>query len=178
MAGRAKRSGTIAYDLNKMSQELRREVLDIGIAVLGELAEKVAEEANLRAPVIQPEPYGFQPLRRGPNKALGKSDSGPIEGAVFAQESQKQPLSWLVVSPAWYSHLVEYGTSPHTMPRKSKTGKRMMFPGTGPSFGTRVMTDHVDHPGIRQQPFMRPAADKAEQFLEQILQKYGFKRKG
>lgn len=177
MARRSKRTGTIAYDINKMSQELRRAVLDVGMDVLGELAEKVAEEADLRAPVIQEEPYAFQPLRRGPDKK-GSSSSGPMKGNVFAQESSKVPLSWLVVSPAWYSHFYEYGTSPHEMPRKSKTGKKMMFPGTGPLTGERILTDHVNHPGVKAGPFMRPAADKAEQFLKQILQKHGFTRKG
>lgn len=173
---RGKRTRTIGYDLNKMSHELRSAVTEISMDILGELAEKVAEEANLRAPVIQDEPYGFQPLRRGPNKK-GSSDSGPIKGNVFAQESTKQPLSWLIVSPAWYSHLKEYGTSAHEMPRKSKTGKKMMFPGTGPLTGERILTDHVNHPGANASPFMRPAADKAEQFLEEILRNYGFKRK-
>lgn len=178
MAGRSKRTGTIGFDLNKLSQELRREVLDIGIEVLGELAEKVAVEANLRAPVIQEEPYGFQPLRRGPDKTSGSSSSGPMKGNVFAQESQKVPLSWLVVSPAWYSHFYEFGTSAHEMPRKSKIGKKMMFPGTGPFIGERVLTEHVKHPGVRARAFMRPAADKAEQFLSEILQKHGFTKKG
>ena len=172
---RSARTGTIAYDLNKMSQELRREVLDIGMEVLGELAEKVAEEANLRAPVIEPEPYGFQPLRRGPNKQ-GKSDSGPIKGSVFAQESQKVPLSWLICSPFWGSHFVEYGTADHKMFEK-RADRPMMFPGTGPDLGRRIITPFVDHPGARSIPFMRPAADKAEQFLQDILRNYGFKRK-
>ena len=173
---RSKRTGTIAYDLNKMSHELRSAVLDISMDLLGELAEKVAEEANIKAPTIQEEPYGFQPLRRGPDKH-GRSTSGPIENSVFAQESSKVPLSWLVCSPAWYSHFVEYGTQDHDMPRKSKTGKLMMFPGTNEFTGERILTGQVKHPGIRPQPYMRPAADKAEQFLEAILAKYGFKRR-
>lgn len=176
MARAGKRSRTIAYDLNKMSQEVRSAVLDFGVEILGELAEKVAEEANLRAPVIQPEYNSFQPLRRGPNKS-GGSDSGPIEGKVFSQESQKVPLSWLVVSPAWYSHFAEYGTRPHEMPRKSKIGKKMMFPGTGPAEGERIITVHVNHPGIRPAPFMRPAADKAEQFLKELLRQRGWSSK-
>ena len=163
MARRSKRTGTIAYDINKMSQELRRAVLDVGMDVLGELAEKVAEEANLRAPFIEHDiALGETPLRRGPNK-FGGSDSGPIKGNVFAQQSQKIPLSWLVCSPAWYSHFAEYGTSIHKMSRKSKSGKPKEFL----------------HPGsVPRPPFLRPAADKAEQFLEQILQKHGFIRKG
>lgn len=179
MARRSKRTGTIAYDINKMSHELRRAVLDVGMDVLGELAEKVAEEANLRAPFIEHDiALGETPLRRGPNK-FGGSDSGPIKGNIFAQQSQKIPLSWLVVSPAWYSHFAEYGTSVHKMPRKSKSGKLMVFPGTNEFEGRTIAVKEVLHPGsVPRPPFLRPAADKAEQFLEQILKKHGFTRKG
>lgn len=170
---RAKRTRTIGYDLNKMSHEMRSAVLEIGMDVLGELAEAVAERANEYAPVIDDEFGGFQPLRRGPNKN-GRSDSGPIKGNVFAQESQKVPLSWLVISPAWYSHFTEFGTSSHTLPRKSKRGKKMMFAGTNEFAGERIMTDKVNHPGHSPIPFMRPAADRAEQLLRAILVKRGF----
>lgn len=172
-------TGTIGFNLNKMSQELRMAVLDVGVEILGELAEKVAEEANLRAPFIEHEiASGERPLRRGPNK-FGKSDSGPIKGNIFAQASQKVPLSWLVVSPAWYSHFQEYGTQIHEMPIiSSKIGKNMVFPGTNEFEGTMVATKKVIHPGLKPSPpFLRPAADKAEQFLEEILRDYGFKRK-
>lgn len=170
---RAKRTRTIGYDLNKMSHEMRSAVLEIGMDVLGELAEAVAERANEYAPVIDNEFGGFQPLRRGPNKN-GRSDSGPIKGNVFAQESQKVPLSWLVVSPAWYSHLVEYGTDPHDMPRKSKRGKKMMFAGTNEFAGERILTGKVEHPGHSPKAFMRPAADRAEQLLREILKNRGY----
>ena len=191
MARAGKRSRTIAYDLNKMSQELRYAVLEVGMEVLGELAEKVAEEANSRAPFIEHEdipdtPYTSQkvgkgrhemPLRRGPNKT-GSSDSGPIKGNVFAQESQKVPLSWLVISPAWYSHFAEYGTSIHEMPRKSKAGKKMVFPGTHEFEGEMVATKKVTHPGCTPRPpFMRPAADMAEKFLSEILKDKGLSNK-
>ena len=172
----AKRTKVIGYDLNKMTQEVRRAAADFGMEILGELAQKVADEANLTAPFIEYEiELGEAPLRRGPNKS-GGSDSGPIKGNVFAQESQKVPYSWLVISPAWYSHFVEYGTQPHEMPKKSKTGKVMKFPGTNEAAGRMVETEHVNHPGLRPNPpFMRPAADKAEQFLREILRARGWR---
>ena len=178
MARAGKRSRTIAYDLNKMSQELRYAVLEVGMEVLGELAEKVAEEANSRAPFIEHEiDLGEAPLRRGPNKT-GSSDSGPIKGSIFAQESEKVPLSWLVISPAWYSHFTEYGVSIHEMPRKSKSGKKMVFPGTHEFEGEIVATKKVIHPGYTPRPpYMRPAADMAEKFLSEILKEKGLTKK-
>jgi len=170
------RTGIIGYNLNKMSQEVRLAAADLGMEILGELAQKVADEANLTAPFIEHElDLGEAPLRRGPNK-FGKSDSGPIKGNVFAQESQKVPFSWVVCSPAWYSHFVEFGTSMHEMPRKSKTGKKMVFPGTNQFEGSMIETAHVTHPGLTPRPpFLRPAADKAENFLREILRSRGWK---
>ena len=173
MAGRSKRSGTIGLDLNKMKHELRMQVLEIGMEVLLPLGERIAKEANETAPFIEfevdKEGEGSEaPLRRGKNKS-GKSDSGPIKGTVFSQPSEKVPSSVLVVSPAWYSHLVEYGTDPHDLPRKSKTGKMMVFPGTKAYYGRSVAVKHVNHPGAKSVPFLRPAADKADEFLEEII---------
>ena len=166
--GRNPRTGTIGLDLNKMKHELRMQVLDIGMQVLGALAERVAEEANELAPVIEGETDGKLPLRRGPNKQ-GSGDSGPIKGNVFAHPSDKVPSSWLVRSPAWYSHFVEYGTDAHDMPTKSKSGKRMVFPGTNAHKGRRVGAITVKHPGAKAGAFLRPAADKADVFLEEII---------
>ena len=75
----AKRTKVVGYDLNKMTQEVRRAAADFGMEILGELAQKVADEANLTAPFIEHEiDLGEAPLRRGPNKS-GGSDSGPIK---------------------------------------------------------------------------------------------------
>jgi HK97 gp10 family phage protein len=51
---------------------------------------------------------------------------------------------------AWYAHLVEFGTRPHRIVPKN--------PGGVLRFGGLEVRS-VDHPGIRPQPFMRPAAD-------------------
>lgn len=48
-------------------------------------------------------------------------------------------------NPAYYAHLVEFGTAPH------RTGKRKSFLRRGKG----------RHPGSRAQPFMRPAWDSA-----------------
>ena len=181
MARRASRTRTIGFDLNKMSQSIRAFLLEAGMEVVQELAERVAKEANARAPESE-EPYYLVnnsnrkfARRRGPNKS-GGSDSGPIRGSVFAQESQKVPYSYLVCSPSWYSHFVEYGTQMHTMPRKSKKGKKMVFPGTNEYIGEVIATMNVTHPGARRRPFMRPAADMAEEIAREILRAKGWLR--
>lgn len=170
------RKRTIAYDLNKVKHEARMAVVELGMEIIGELAEKVADEANVQSQKVRCEweTLSFQQRRRGPNKK-GRIDSGPIAGSIYAMPSEKVPSSWLVVSPAWYSHFVEYGTDPHDMPRiSSKKGKDMWFLGTNASAGQAIKTKKVGHPGIRRpQPFMRTAADKADAFLDEIIQRKG-----
>lgn len=51
---------------------------------------------------------------------------------------------------AWYAHLVEFGTRPHTI--KASGNGAMRFGG--------VTVREVQHPGTRAQPFMRPTADQ------------------
>lgn len=169
-----KRSKTVGLDLNKMKHDIRMYLLRAGMEVVEELADKIAEEANLMAPVIKDEVlpseslFGNQPLRRGPNKQ-GNTSSGPIKNATFSQKSEKVPNSFLVCCPAWYAHFVEYGTTPHTIYPKKK--KSLRFPGTNGYLGLEVLTDVVDHPGITARPFLRPAGDKADMFVDQIAAK-------
>ena len=169
-----KRTRTIAYDLNKMKHEARMQILELGMEIIGELAQAVADEANKQSQsvVCEWDSLPFQERRRGPNKS-GGSDSGPIAGSIFAMPSTKVPSSWLVVSPAWYSHFVEYGISPHKRPRRSsRIWKYMAFRGTNESSGKAVVVKHVNHPGVRvPQPYMRKAADKADDLLDKIIQK-------
>lgn len=163
----------VGYNINKMSQEIKDIVFDIGVDILGELAEKVAEEARSRAPTNQGIEYGGDngmPKRRGPNKS-GGSDSGPIADNIEAIESPNVRFSYLVIAYAWYSHFVEFGTKEHDIFPKKK--KALRFPV---SETETVVRCSVHHPGIRTHvPFLRPAADKAEGFLKQILQERGLK---
>ena len=174
----SRRTSQVSFQINTALREVGIAVTELGQEVLAELAQKVADEANSRAPFIEHEiDLGEAPLRRGPNKS-GSLDSGPIKGSIFAQESQKVPLSWLVISPAWYSHFVEFGTQIHEMPRKSSTGKVMVFPGTNEYEGKMVATKKVIHPGYTPKPpFMRPAADMADKFLSEILAARGWTKK-
>jgi HK97 gp10 family phage protein len=50
---------------------------------------------------------------------------------------------------AWYAHLVEFGTQPHTI--TAAPGSALNVNGT--------VTKSVEHPGVTGRPFMRPAAD-------------------
>jgi HK97 gp10 family phage protein len=65
-------------------------------------------------------------------------------------------------SKAWYAHLVEFGTRPHTIRPKANGAMR---------FGS-VTTREVQHPGTRPQPFMRPAADSK---FNEAVRAYGVK---
>lgn len=161
-----KRSTTLLFDLNKLSHEIRMIVLQEGNGIIGELAEKIAEDAQKHAPVLAAGNTPKEKTRSGDHR------SGPIANNIFAQPSARIPNSWIVCSPAWYSHFLEYGTEPHEMPDadKQKAGNVMSFVGTKGYAGKRIITDWVYHPGMKQRPFLRPAMDKAEEFINEILQ--------
>lgn len=165
----AKRSATVAFDLNKMEHEIRMIILNEGNGIIGELARAVTEEAKRLAPAL---PSGEHP--RGPNKRGGNPKAGPLKDGIFCEPSDRMPASWVVCSPVWYSHFVEYGTTPHEMPRaeyqeqiKNKQRKPMKFKVNG----RWVTARWLYHTGAKKRPFLRPAADKAEQFLQEILRK-------
>lgn len=167
----------VGIDTDKFSYEARAALFALGNEVMGELAEMIAKEANANAPVlqeVQPE-NSTQPMRRGPNKHGEANDGreGPIKGKIFAQQSEQVLNSWLICSPAWYSHFVEYGTVEHGINPKNKT--LLSFPGTHGYSGQQIAVGHVDHPGVKAKPFLRPAVDKAEEFLNQILRAKGWK---
>lgn len=176
MARRSSRNTKkIGFDPNKFSEELRAIILEEGMAILGDVAKKITAEANSRAP----KDTSSHP--RGPNKRGDRQDSGPIKGSIFYTLSPRVFATYLICSPAWYSHFVEYGTQRHEMPRADfqeeiKQGKRdvMTFPGTNQFSGKWIHTPWVFHPGITPKPFLRPAVDMAEQFLRQVLnERYG-----
>jgi HK97 gp10 family phage protein len=51
----------------------------------------------------------------------------------------------------YIAHIVEYGAAPHAI--RGKAGKKLAFSHGGSS----VVVSQVSHPGIKQQPFLRPA---------------------
>lgn len=170
-----KRETTIAFDLNKMEQEMRMAILQQGDDTIEQLAKKVRDAAIELAPELQPEnmpdTYWGDHVR-GPNKRNGDEKSGPLKESIFADASVKVPHSWIVCAPTWYAHFVEYGTQPHTVgvnKGRRPLGRFMAFPGTYNWSGTVVFANKVNHPGIKQKPFLRPAADRAEEFLNSIL---------
>lgn len=99
-------------------------------------------------------------------------DDGALRDSIkikFRSRSQKH--GWVRMQlvagnkAAWYSHLIEYGTAsfytgkgksnrkPYTIKPKKREGA-LFFGG--------VVRAEVTHPGIRPQPFMRPAADAGQ----------------
>lgn len=173
----AKNSSTVGVDLNRLSQELRGIILEEGMQIIGDLAELVAQDANRLAPTIQGE---YSPAAMKKNKRGGDNKSGPIKGNIFAERSNTLPGTWVVCSPTWYSHFMEYGTMPHEMPSADKQealkqgkGKKMKFKGTN-GFPDPTFASWVFHPQVSPRPFLRPAADKADYFLQVVLnRRYG-----
>jgi HK97 gp10 family phage protein len=85
-------------------------------------------------------------------------------GAKLAKALGAAAAAGQKIEPAYYAHLVEYGTAPHAVGEGSilfrrstridpKTGKRISVKiGRGPQRGK-------SHPGAKAHPFLRPAWD-------------------
>lgn len=164
-----KRKANIMVDINKIGHELRGIVLEEGLEILGELAAKIAEEANNNAPVQDTSISG--PRRPAQWKSPGDPKNGPIKGNVVAMPSPVIPNTWIVMSEAWYAHFVEYGTDPYE-PVPNKHKKLMTFKAKD---GRWVRTRQINRKkGVKPKPYLRPAADKAEDFLLSIINaRYG-----
>lgn len=171
MARRSRNSMTFQVSLDRLSHELRAIMLEEGMDILGDLSEKIAEEAKRNAPHIDTEAWQSKKA-----KAIRrtKAKKGPIANEIFFMRSPRVPASWLVISPAWYSHFVEYGTQPHERPRAAyqediKRGGQEHIMRFKTNTGHWAKHKWLFHKGTQPKQFMRPAIDKAEQFLHEIL---------
>lgn len=54
----------------------------------------------------------------------------------------------------WYGHMVELGTKAHRIPKSGDMTLRI---------GNNIFTGHIDHPGAKARPFLRPAFDENRQ---------------
>lgn len=161
---------------------------NLGDDVVKKVAEKIAKQADAFAPqshgVKISAPVNPIYARRGPDKGTrrggggeyrGKAypnslTSGPIKGRFFVAKSKRYAYSWLACSPSWYSHFLEFGTSPHIY--RPKFSKRMRFPvasGVKPYTFAKI----IRHPGISGTRFMNRAADMAPNFVTAAIREVG-----
>jgi HK97 gp10 family phage protein len=108
--------------------------------------------------------------------------SGALRNSVrirFRPKSQKKGYVRMQVvvgdKKAWYSHLIEYGTASFYTGQGKTIGKPYIIrakDSKGNELGVGLkrralkigatMVDQVTHPGIRPQPFVRPAFDESQ----------------
>jgi HK97 gp10 family phage protein len=63
----------------------------------------------------------------------------------------------------YIAHIVEYGAAPHVIsPKKKKKGKVLKF-------GGGFVTGSVNHPGMKQQPFLRPAWETKKAVVKKAI---------
>lgn len=113
------------------------------------------------ANVLKKEAQSRVPVKTG---ALHKSIR-----VSFARRSQK--YGWLRAhvkagnKDAWYAHLIEYGTaSYYSGGGRTVGGPYEIRPANAKSlFFAGLFREQITHPGIRPQPFMRPAIDTSAQ---------------
>ncbi len=120
-------------------------------AALAAGARVIAKEAKRLAPVGQPSnvsaaQYGGYAgaLRDSVRVTSGKTKTGQVYASVKAGGRTKKGAD------VFYAHIVEYGARSH---RIAPRGRGRL------EIGGQFVAGAVTHPGVRPQPFMRPAAD-------------------
>lgn len=111
--------------------------------------------------------------------------TGALKNSIkvrFAWRSQR--YGWLRVhvtagsKEAWYGHLIEYGTASYYSGSGSTVGGPYEIRPSGAKslFFAGLFREQITHPGIRPQPFMRPAFDASAQAAIDAFADYVRKR--
>lgn len=90
--------------------------------------------------------------------------TGTLRRSIFTQV-EHSPLKGVVGVPPTvkYGPYVEYGTSPHVIEAR---GRALAFKG---SDGVMVFRKRVNHPGTKETPYMRPAAQESVAIVNEVF---------
>ena len=159
-----------------MANEVKIEGLDVLQKVLELLPARI--EANIMRGAVR---AGSKVLADSA-KSRAPVDSGDLKKSIrVSTRSRRGQVSASVRAGdkrAFYAHMVEYGTASfYTGDGKSVGGPykisptKTQTPKQAVSFDTTARAS-VTHPGIRPQPFMRPALDNDSQNAVQAVADY------
>lgn len=59
--------------------------------------------------------------------------------------------------------------SPHFIEIVPKSKPHLIFEGTNDFAGELIVTDHVNHPGVKPRPFIQPAREKHREEMKRVL---------
>lgn len=133
-------------------------------AALKQLPPNLAKRALERAVRAGAGIIRAEARRRAP------ADDGDLRKAIVVRKDRHGPSSVNykvgVSYKAYYAHMVEFGTDPHTITLNKKNNRKVMRDKkTGKFYGKSVR-----HPGASAQPFLRPAFDETQ---DQVIRKVG-----
>lgn len=108
-------------------------------------------------------------------KELAPADSGQLRRSIRSGSTRvrRGKAQVAVTAAAWYARFLEFGTAsfyigsgktvgkPYSIPKRSRTGKVSRKKKALSFNGGDVAVNNVLHPGVRPQPFMRPAFDQS-----------------
>jgi HK97 gp10 family phage protein len=117
-----------------------------------------------------------QAIREAPKKR-GASSKKSIVSRIGGKVRQPG-VEGVVWSNAPHSHLIEFGTAPHSLATGSGKSKSLRKSKVQKIFGNgnilrRLNSDVMQHPGSRANPFMERAIPNAAGKIERILQAAG-----
>jgi len=144
----------------KMEQNVMRGALRAGAAPILAAAKQLCPVGPPSAEGVRL--YGhYQGALRDSIRMSVKAKKGRVTASVKAGGKTKRGAD------VWYAHLIEFtGAAPHVI--TAKKGGALGFAGG--------LYKKVNHPGMRAQPFLRPALDQQSQAAVQAAGEYIKKR--
>lgn len=131
--------------------ELEKVITDVGGEGVKTFAEFMAEEVRNRIPTLTE--YGI--ANRAVSHHKYKTAPGEIRESTKVVESKKYMDSYLINVQDWRAKFLEYGTSPHKMPREGKSRKtKYKFLATDGS-GKVLFRGKINHPGMKGVGFLQ-----------------------
>lgn len=146
--------------LEKLAPQLKDTLMSVGDRAVFLIAEKIAENAKKRAPLLSE--YGVRNARISKG-ARWVASRGNLRRSIGTMHSKKYPHSYLAVANDWRARFIEYGTDAHTMP-KSKGGLRrkayrFLDSRAGVTDKSNIIyTKRVKHPGTEGAKFMEKSS--------------------
>lgn len=152
--------------VNTIAPELRKTMADLGDRAIFLLANKVTVEAKKNAPVLSS--YGRENRNAFPHKY--KAAAGAIKRSIRTVPSIKMRYSYLVNARDWRARFVEYGVSPHTMPKSKRRTRKRKYAFLGREGGA-VYRGKINHPGTQGVKFLERASSdgNVDRFVDEVI---------
>lgn len=137
-------------ELEKLMQEVGPKLAKKGLKkALRESAKPIIKDARGKVPTRS------KALKKSLGQKVRTNNRRGVGYSIVGARSKWTTYQGNKVNPAYYAHLVEFGTRRHLISPKSEKGSVGTL-----RVGQSFVKGAVQHPGSRPRPFLRPAWDR------------------